>query len=235
MSERDSDSENEDQEYDDELYDCKKNAAVILIDVGSTMFDVARPFKKCLAAVFQIMDRVLLRGYRRNISVCFLKDEDIVLTGFNDNLVDSVKKILHMLKQPISDLKQKYERQSPVSLRNTLSECMRQFHNLEKINPYIVILTDDDDPQRGDQNQKLAAINVALSLKELNAKLVVLPLKDGFDDGKIYKELMQAVNDVPVDIFDDVQHVSYTEVEDIVEILESVVQNRASMRRYVFR
>ncbi|GLV38888.1 hypothetical protein CBL_05887 [Carabus blaptoides fortunei] len=46
---------------------------------------------------------------------------------------------------------------------------------------------------------------------------------------------MQAVNDVPVDIFDDAQPNTYAEVQDIAEILESVVQNRTSVRRFEFR
>lgn len=234
-SEEEFNSQSDDESPENEFLDGKKNVTIILIDVGTSMFDTPRIFKTCLLAIYQVMDQMLLKSHKRNISVCLLRDDDIVLTALDTNLIEATKTIYNLLQTSIDDLRKKFERKDSASLRYTLTECIKQFYNLEKVNPYIVVITNDEDPIKGDQNEKLSAIDVALSFKELNVKLVVLPLKEKFNYGIFYKELLKAANDAPLDIFQEDDEQSYTSVDDLTDILHCVVKDKVSIKRHKFR
>lgn len=227
--------QSEHSDEDEQESDVKKNVAIVVIDVGSTMFDDPKCFKKCLLAVYQIFDKLLFKAYRNNLSICLLRDDEIVLTAINDNLVESAKKLLELLKKSIDVLKKEFVRNEPASLRYTLTECMKQFSNLDNINPYIVLLTDDDDPHKGDKSENLSAIDVALSLKEVNIKLLVLPLVEKFCYDVFYRELIKTANDVSLDISEYENDKSYTDVQELIEIIESILGDKVSLRRYDFR
>ncbi|CAG9768392.1 unnamed protein product [Ceutorhynchus assimilis] len=220
----------------------KPSFVLIGIDTHSSMFDTKQDedgnethhFKDALTACYEIADSLIFSTSKSNYNqfgiVLADQDQKATFVEVQNNLLDTVKLLKKECLKSNEDLKTQYQRQTDIDLASFFLLCKKKFKDINAAyyKRTLIYITNDDNPLKGDNQKKFAALNEVKTFEPSDITLELITMKDTFDYSKFYNELFHLYSKPPV------ADVVCQDKDGLVEKLSSSIVFRYTKIRYNF-
>ncbi|XP_066145196.1 X-ray repair cross-complementing protein 5 [Euwallacea fornicatus] len=189
----------------------KPSFVLIAIDTHPCMFKVSidsegndtHPFKEAIMACYEIADSLIFATSRSNYNqfgILFVnEDQKANLIEVEDNMLESIKKLKEVSNKSLNELRVAYERTVDVDLAAFFLLCRKKFKGIKAAyyKRTLIIITNDDNPLKGDSQKKFAALNEAKTFEPCDITLELISMTSNFDYKIFYNELFHLYSKPP--------------------------------------
>lgn len=231
MSDAEEDSTNPETFY-------KPSFVLIAIDTDPSMFvknedDGNTPFKNCISACYNLANSLIFVQSKRNWSpfaiVLAREDASASFVNFNDNILKSIKFLKEKNEMSEEKLLDTYQRKGGLNLSSFFLLCKKKFKEVNSVfyKRTIIFITNDDNPVRGDKNQRFAALNEVKTFEANEMNFEMVTMNSNFDYKIFYNELFSIIKNPLVETIVE-------DEEGLLEKLSSLVLVRFYQRKLLF-
>ncbi|XP_066245087.1 ATP-dependent DNA helicase 2 subunit 1 [Euwallacea similis] len=206
------DFEAESKEYENTTtINFKPSFVLIAIDTHPCMFKVitdsegneTHPFKEAITACYEIADSLIFATSRSNYNqfgiVLVNEDQKASLTEVEGNFLESIKTLKEISNKSSNELRVTYERTGDIDLAAFFLLCRKKFKEIKAAyyKRILILITNDDDPLKGDSQKKFVALNEAKTFEPCDITFELIPMTPNFDYKIFYNELFHLYSKPP--------------------------------------